>query len=811
MTNTNLSNNDIRLGMSAGTRGGNPSTNWASLAISIARVKEVLYEDMKCTLVVLTGESDIFEYTGVDITLAGGGRRTFFGAMPERGDMCFVGWAVRESAGAASSKSPVILGWMPSAPWMGHEWIPYQPMEPGEGMDTVRERTVASGVMERSRFKMRHLAPGNVVLSSGQGSDVVLDEGVLITNRRANEIRLRDEDQALVVRSLQQFHAMAGVRTYGGMVQREARLLPSTMWSDGVYWDYPRQSSPGHVPYTQADLRRPGPYPNGFLTPGLIFRRNPGENASEFEIARGAILPSTLDPFEFLQWGAFINNAGFRTDTSLPGGVSNTVYGGKALYRVGLTDRGVVDNAISSRLNGQDATPTDALTEYRLEVTHTADGTLPVTEQTDGLDVEKLPNRAPSDGDPMSGGAAPYLEWVLGSVVGNEPFSLTGKPVYGLPLRPVVFTEGGDVSPAMASAIGFNLRDHAATLFRLTPPVPGVAGSSFTSWTKDGRFKAFVAGGPVSAEVATSGDLSLSVGGSLNLSLTGGLHFNGAPGPGGVGLNLGSATGAVVISGGGSLDTGAGARDAAPGNLSAGNAPSLLLQGAQNVTMRSDGSVVVNAPEISLTNAGTVNVVAQNLLTLGSGSRVSLTAQSLDQIISGREITNYGGPHEFNPANGPTRQVTFSATPATGSIGGVADRYKMIFGDRLEEFVLQGNHTTRMLAVGDLTYETRLGKWTAKAGTNTMEVSATGGVTTNVAIGSHSTTVTTGGITQTAQTDVTTRAITGTVTLQGAQGVVLKAPGAASGDILCGSDLDPLTGIPYSSFLVPKLQKLGSI
>ena len=103
MTNSTLSNNDIRLGMSAGTRGGNPSTNWASLAISIARVKEVLYEDMKCTLVVLTGESDIFEYTGVDITLAGGGRRTFFGAMPERGDMCFVGWAVRESAGRASS------------------------------------------------------------------------------------------------------------------------------------------------------------------------------------------------------------------------------------------------------------------------------------------------------------------------------------------------------------------------------------------------------------------------------------------------------------------------------------------------------------------------------------------------------------------------------------------------------------------------------------------------------------------------------------------------------------------------------------
>jgi hypothetical protein len=549
------------------------------------------------------------------------------------------------------------------------------------------------------------------------------------------------------------------------------------------------------------------------LTPGLIFRRNQGGPSSAFEDARGASLPSNLDPFDFLQWGGLLSSEGYRTDSSLPGGVSNTIYGGKALYRIGLTGDGRVDNAVSSVLQGQDSIPVEALTEYRIEVTHTADGTLPVSEQTDGFDVDKLPTRAPSEGDPLSGGPAPFLEWVLGSVVGNDPFSYTGKPLYGLPLKPVVFTEGGEVIPAMVSGVGFPLKDHAASLFRLTTPIPGPnnSGSTFTSFTKDGRFKAFLAGGPVSGEVATSGDLRLSVGGTLDLHLRGGIRFNGSPGvgTGNVGLNLGSSTGAVVISGGGVIDTGSAARDAAPGHISGRNTPSVLIRGTQNVTLQSDGSVLVNAPEVTLGNARSVAINAQNLITLGSGSRLSLTAVSLDQIISGRENTNYGGPHESNPSNGPSRTVTFSATPATGSIGGVTDRYRMVFGDREEVFETQGNHSTRM-TIGNLTYETRQGRWRAAAGANSIEVDSLSGVSETVGAGDHTTTVATGGITFTAQTNATLRAITGQATIQGTLGVTLKAPGSANGDILCGSDLDPLTGIPYASFLVPKLQKVSS-
>ena len=155
----------------------------------------------------------------------------------------------------------------------------------------------------------------------------------------------------------------------------------------------------------------------------------------------------------------------------------------------------------------------------------------------------------------------------------------------------------------------------------------------------------------------------------VNLNLQGGIHFNGQAGPGNIGASLGSASGAVVIRGGGAMDAGSAARGAVPGGMSESGAPSVLIDGTQNVTVRSEGVVTLQGPTINVANAGTVNVGAQNTLTLSSGGRVSLTTQSLDQVISGRESTNYGGPHEGNPANGPSRTVTFSSTPATGEIG----------------------------------------------------------------------------------------------------------------------------------------------
>lgn len=806
---SHLSASDVKAGMRGGeVAASNPSTNWAQLAFSVARVKEVQYEELKCTLVILTGESDIFEYTGVDLTLPGGGRRHFFGAMPERGDLCLVGWAARESSGTASVKTPIIIGWVPPAPWMGHEWLPFSRFGPGEGMDTPKERAIATGLAERVRFKLRHIGPGDILASSSSGSDLVLDRSVLLTNRRGSELRLRDEDSAFIVRSIVEFHAQAGTRVYSGPVQREARMLPSALFSDGVYWDSPIPQIDLESKPVPASRFGPSPSAAGFLTPGQIFARDSGYTPSDFEVETGTTLSNRLDPFDFLQWGTFVNTEGFRLEGRT---TPNVVYGGKALYRVGVLPGGdlpvrEVANAVASSFE-ENPVP-ESLSEYRIEVTHSSRGLLPVTEQTDGFDAERLPSQVPTAGNPLGGSNSPFVEWVLGSVVGNDAFSLTGRDLYGIPLQPVVFDSGGSVSPGLASGINSRLRDHAATLLKVTPAFgPGPA--SFVCFTKDARLKAYLAGPGTSGEIALRGALQVASGGGIGITSGGGVAITAAPGPGNVGVSLTSAAGGVSIFGGGTIAGASAAADAAPSSASGGFAPSVLIHGTSNVTIKAEGQIVLNSPRMAITNATQLDLRAQSALSMSSGQRASLSAQQVALSASGSMQVQVSGPADANPANGASHSFQINATPATGNAGGATDSYTCTYGDRVEEFTIQGSHTTT-LTVGNFVYETLQGRWTAKTGTNEMSLDSISGHDMTLAVGDSSTTVVVGSHSLNAQQNVSLRAITGSMTLAGTTGVKLVSPGAPNGGILCGSDLEPMTGIPYSALgLIPRLQTLS--
>lgn len=808
---THLSPGEIRAGLrNDEVAAANPSLNWASLGISVCRVKEVQYEEQKVTLIALTGESDVYEYTGVDLTLPGGGRRHFFGAMPERGDLCVVGWAARESSGTASTRTPVILGWVPAASWMGHEWLPFARYGPGEGLDTPRERSVATGLAERVRFKARHMGPGDVLASSSGGSDLVLNEDALLTNRRGAEIRLRDADTSFLVRSVVEFHAQAGTRVYSGPVQREARLLPSTLFSDGTYWDTPSPQVDSESNPVPAEELGTAPYPAGFLTPGSIFARPPSSvESSTFETETGEDLDNRLDPFDFLQWGSFVDGTGYRIDgRSTP----DVVYGGKALYRVGVLPGGdlpvtEVANAFAGLTS--DDTPPESLSEYRVEVTHSTRGLLPVSEQTDGFDAERLPTQAPTDGNPLGGSAAaPFVEWVLGSVVGNDPFSLGGKGQYGLPLRPIVFDESGSVSPGLISGVGARLREHAATLLKVSPAF-GRGPASFVSFTKDARLKAYLAGPGTSVEAAFRGGARFEAGGGIGFTAGGGFAVEAAPGAGNVGVSLVSAAGAVSIFGGGTLAGASAAADADPASVSGGSAPSVLVHGTNNVTIRSDSQIVINSPRMAVTNATQIDLRSQSSLAMSSGQRASLSAQQVSLSASGSMTTQVSGPANADSSNGPSHSFQINSTPATGNTGGETDRYVNTYGDRVEEFTLQGSHTTT-LTVGDFLFETRQGKWEAKALANTLTLDSASGADLTLAVGDASTTVSAGSASISAQQNVTIRALTGSTTVSGTIGVKLVSPGPADGGILCGNDRDPLTGIRYDALgLVPRLQTLS--
>lgn len=798
----------------------NPSRNWAELAISVARVKEIQYEELKCTLVVLTGEADTFEHAGVDLTLPGGGRRHFFGALPERGDLCIVGWAARESSGTASARTPVILGWMPPAPWMGHEWTPFSRYGPGEGMDTPKERATALGLAERVRFKLRHAGPGNVLASSSEGADLVLDDSVLLANRRGCELVLRDSDSAFVARSVASYAVTSGTRVYSGPVAREARLLPSVMFSDGLWWDAPiPQTGSDGIPLGPGSFP-PNPEPQGLLTPGAIFARRyvdmtfvegdtPGlARASRF-VESGGSIPDSLDPFTFLGWGGFVLSTGFRGDPD-PGSTS-VAYGGKPLYRVGVSP-GAGGLPVTGTVNASaPGSPGSSLTEYRVEVSHTSDGTLPVTEQTDGFEAERLPTGSVNDGSPYSLSTnRAFVEWVLGSVVGNDPYSVTGRPLYGLPLKAVIFGGAPGTAPGLYSGIGSGIGDHAASLFRVIPPVVG-GRESFSSWTKSGAYRARVGAGGSAAEISLVGSARVSAGGALSLESQGGISLSGSSGPGNTGVALLAPNGTVVISASGTPTSGATtALDSGdPSASSGGTVPSVLISGTAGVTLSSPSGIRLAAPRIDIADAATLDLRAQSSLSLSSGQRVNINTSSYTASVAGGMTTVVSGPADSNPANGPSHSFQINSTPATGNAGGETDSYTLTYGDRVEEITLQGNHSTT-ITVGNFTFQTLQGSYSALAGLNQFELDSSAGFTMDVFAGDVGISVLAGSFSASAQQGATLESLTGAVKIAGATGVKLASPGPANGGILCGSDLDPLTGITYENLgLAPRNQTLA--
>ena len=123
-------------------RKANPSRGWGEWALGYAVVEYLDYKLLKVDISVLSEDGSPYPYKGIDLTLPGGGRRHFFGALPSPGDYCVIGWAIQESSGTGSARQPLILTWLPGAPWMGYEWTPFQPLAPAQGLDTAKDRSV---------------------------------------------------------------------------------------------------------------------------------------------------------------------------------------------------------------------------------------------------------------------------------------------------------------------------------------------------------------------------------------------------------------------------------------------------------------------------------------------------------------------------------------------------------------------------------------------------------------------------------------------------------------------------------------------
>ena len=750
-----------------------------STGLGIGRVVLVDYEEHYVTLRTQTGTEQEFHRVPVPLTYPGAGARHFLGAMPEVGDYCVLGWLAQDTSEGTGTKTPVILTWIVPGVWPGRDWLTTANFTEDEhDGGSSRSREELRGVFDRVRHKLRHIQPGNIVASSAQGSDLVLDEGVHLVNRRGNEFLLRDADQAVITRALQQFTALAGTRTYSGMVQRDALRLPTTMFSDGLLWDSELQGPEG-VPVPEEDLGEHPTAAKGFLTPADgLSRVLDADLSGSLESP-----PDDLNPYVFLRNGGYIDEHGHAVDAKH---LNDATYAGKNIYRVmaGSQDNGVLQPEAG------------VFTEHRLEIAHTSNGVLPVTEQTDGFDAERLP---PSDPDtPGESSNKPFIECVLGTVVGNDPYSAQGRQEYGLPMVAEVFDALGNLSPRIRAArIASSdqeesdpLTEHAATLFKLTP-ITGKLAPTWWSVNKKGQVRVNLSGAPneFSLDAALAGGMRVAVGGRLELILQGGIHFGTNSKHS---LRLRSDQGPVVIYGGGPAADEEAAMEREYGTSGGdGELPAVDIVSRTSTRIQAERAILVKGQKVEL-NASSVKLNALDEMELTTSKQIAMACTDLKTVVNGKQTDTYMGPKNALPTNGALHERSYNPLYA----GLLCEEVTYLWGDREETFKL-GNHTTHVV-VGNMTYKTDKGTWKAQAGTNTLTLDSTEGLKAQVVVGDVSLTATAGS----AQMKASVSALvdsTGPATLRSKTLLRLGAPisGPDQGPIICAGSLEPFTHLPY--------------
>ena len=752
---------------------GKTGTGWSQWGLAICKIIFVDYENHTATLQGLAGSvgpenKSIFP---APITYPGGGSRSFVGLMPSIGDFCVVGWISSNSSGQASARRPLILSWFPPPPSMAQEWLVIQEQEHGEGMDMYGVRRLVNGAAERKRLKLRHMEPGNFVASSAQGADLVLDESARLANRRGNEIVLRDQDQSMVMRSVAQHTATSGTRVYAGPAQRDADILPREVFTDGQNWettnlaDYLTALS--DTEGWEDDVY--GRLTTGYLNPALPFRRDAkseglyGDNL--FEKA-GGINVGSLDPFAFLYNGGFISEDGRIEDAS----TDYSYYGGKGFFRFGMNpsaDGGGIGAVVDGASNGK------MYPEYRVEVEHLADGTLPVTEQTDGFDADRLPSE-------RGGGTVPLAEFVLGTVVGNNFYK--EPKLYGKPIAARLDGSQG----VLESGIGKPLGDHAATLLKVNPTDTTKA-STWVAVRKDGKVIASLANG---LEIFVKNGYKFSTASPLEFASSEETTVRA-----GTKLTLESQNSGVVIEGNRAMPEGSAMNLTSEAEDSqAKDAPAVHIRAKQgNAKVESGRNIdFVTQDKFRFTDAKGLIAEVKDQVVLNSGSKMTLSGGSVEEMSTKTTTRTHSGG---NPLEGPCLKVSIPCNPATGAVAPqlVQDDYFMLMGSVMRKHVL--GDKTEIMGTGMKTEVLAAGVHTSTVGPNSVVHSPAGHINT-VATGAIVQTAAAGAISQVASVAISST--TSGVNTAVAASHVVTAPGnaAAPGFAITSGSLCPVSGRP---------------
>ena len=338
------------------------------------RIGYVDTETMVCRVFTDTGSE---QFVDVPLTAPGGaGPRSWSGVIPEVGTKVLLGWR----STSLRSYQPVIMDYCTPGVYVSRDFQSFSTVDPEQAKLAIEEHPELDYdeefLINPKRLKMRKVYSGEYLTSSALGSDILLDEDVLITNRSGVELRFRDSDLTSVLNTVNESTSNAAGFYSRGLIKRNAfSFLPDVYGENLVYSSVPQN-------LTIQD---------------------------EYKFA----VPSTSPAYPILLSYGLINSDGFKTFDE------NQHHG---YFAPVTTNNGQRISYISSSDPTQDLTDAiQAYVEDRKELRHVSDGILAVTEETDGFFIDA--------------NTEVFIEDVHGTVVGNDFASTEGRSLYKRILR----------------------------------------------------------------------------------------------------------------------------------------------------------------------------------------------------------------------------------------------------------------------------------------------------------------------------------------------------------------------------------------
>lgn len=709
------------------------------LAIKIAECYEVNFEEMSVLLRLKNAQES--DRTPTVLTFPCIGNRMFLGGMPQVGDFAVVGWTM-----ISGNKTPVILSWIGAGLAFGKDWLTSQPFQQEEYDMNDEQSHYFKGAYNRVRHKLRSLKSGDILASSASGSDLILDENVLLTNRRGNEIHIRDADQSIITQSMNLFNVQSGVRSYSGAVQRDYFNVPTQMFSDGSEYARFNLIDEDFRPLVEPDSDTD----SGFLTPHPLFDLNTEGKLST------SLFSEALNPFKFLQEVGIIDEDYTQV---YPFEKDPAVYGGKYFYRV-------------ENEQGQ------TLTEHRMEVTHTSDGTLPMSEQTEsGVDIDR---------------EAPFIEQVMGTVISND----TSDPdLYGKPLVATIFPK-----PTLADGSRKDISEHLAYLTKITPPIekPELDRTPFMfGVAKNGRAFLNVTGRrdgdkDFAVEALLGSGLHLSLGANTDrvsfFSESRGAFVVKANGDSGknIGISLTAEASGVEIRGEGFINV-------PSQNEDPDNKPlSVKILGDRSVGITAGDSILLSAPNgVVFSELEKFEVSPKDTFEVKT-SEINHTSTTVNRTIQGQELASFAGPKDGNPSNYPLRETNLTTTIPSPTAN--IDEVNILAGMQTKTIKTGGSFRKRIRGNGTISNSVSTGSIKNTVGASKATLNNTN---FDVSIPKTMKVVAGASIKQSATGKITLKA-SGVAKLQGST-VILKSVGGTKGGIICSGTINPLTGSPFKN------------